>query len=243
VRDAKSRIVVVAVLLLNAVSLVLTFERTFWVITVLGVVVVALRLGRGRRAQTLFSIVAAGVIGVLSLAAISPTTYQTAEQRLLSIGQYQTDTSVRYRTVESGFVTAKIRQRPILGWGLADTIYWGQPWTRTPPSEQSYTHVGFLWLFWREGILGGGVLLLLLLLSVLWPGRVMGGTLVGALRTGCQSSLLGLLVADLTFPAFQGYQITFVMGFLVAYCALPVHPGASAHGVRQHLVARAHNRA
>lgn len=83
--------------------------------------------------------------GLLTLAAVAPGTLRTAEQRLFSIGQYQTDDSVRYRTVESGFIIDKIEQRPLLGWCLAVTIDWGQPWTLTPPEPaQSYTHVGYL---------------------------------------------------------------------------------------------------
>ena len=37
--------------------------------------------------------------------------------------------------------------------------------------------------------------------------------------------MLALAIANFTFPAFQqGSQITYVMGFLVAYCALPALP-------------------
>jgi O-antigen ligase len=130
---------------------------------------------------------------------------------------------VRYREVESGFVLAKIRAKPILGWGLGDTIFWGQPWQGDPPQEQSYTHVGYLWLFWREGILGGAVFLLLLAIAALWPGRARGGVLVNAIKIGCQASIVAILIMNFAYPEFhQGSQETFVMGFLVAYCALPV---------------------
>jgi O-antigen ligase len=207
---------------LNAASLLLTFERTFWVVTVLGVLLVALRSGRPRRTRALLWTAVLAASALLTLSAVAPGTLQTAEERLLSIGTYQTDTSLRYRNVESRFVTDKIHERPLLGWGLADTIYWGQPWTSTPPSEQAYTHVGYLWLLWREGIVGGAVLLTLLIVAALWPGRAAAGDLVSAVRTGCQASLVALLIANLTFPTFQGTQITYVMGFLVAYCAIPV---------------------
>ena len=221
-RDRRQRTVVAAVLVLNTVSLLLTFERTFWVSTVVAVLLVVMRSGRSRRIRALISIVVAATVGVSVLAALSPTTLQTAEQRLLSIGQYQTDNSVRYRTVESGFVIAKIRAKPLLGWGLGDTIYWGQPWDQVPPSAQSYTHVGYLWLFWHEGILGGAVFLLLLALSALWPGRARAGTIVTSIKIGAQAAIVALLIENFTFPVFhQGSQIAYVMGFLVAYCALP----------------------
>jgi hypothetical protein len=221
-RDRRQRTVVAAVLVLNTVSLLLTFERTFWVSTVVAVLLVVMRSGRSRRIRALISIVVAATVGVSVLAAVSPTTLQTAEQRLLSIGQYQTDNSVRYRTVESGFVIAKIRAKPLLGWGLGDTIYWGQPWDQVPPSAQSYTHVGYLWLFWHEGLLGGAVFLLLLALSALWPGRARAGPIVTSIKIGAQAAIVALLIENFTFPVFhQGSQIAYVMGFLVAYCALP----------------------
>jgi hypothetical protein len=221
-RRGLERNLVLLALGLNVVSLLLTFERTFWVVTAVGVLLVALRAGRVRRARALMWMAVAASIGLLTLSAVSPGTLRTAGQRLFSIGSYQTDKSVRYRTVESGFVIDKIREHPLLGSGLGDTIYWGQPWTQTKPTAQSYTHVGYLWLTWREGLLGAAILLTLLALAALWPGRAVGGGLVSALRVGCQSSLIALLIANLTFPAFQGTHITYLMGFLVAYSAIPV---------------------
>ena len=141
---------------------------------------------------------------------------------MFSIGSYQVDNSVRYRIVESGFVLDKIRESPWIGSGLADSIHWGQPWTETKPTTQTYTHVGYLWLLWREGIIGAIVILTLMGLAALWRGRAAGGGLVAAMRVGCQASLLALLIVNLTFPAFQGTQITYVMGFLIAYAATPV---------------------
>ena len=238
-RDWRERAVVVAVLVVNAISLLLTFERTFWVATAATVLLVVLRSGRARRARALLSIVVCTIIGVSVLAAVSPRTLQTAEQRLLSIGSYQTDNSVRYRTVESGFVIAKIRAKPLLGWGLGDTIFWGQPWDQVPPSAQSYTHVGYLWLFWHEGLLGGIAFLVLLAFSLVAPGRARGGELVAAIRIGAQASIIALLIANFTFPAFhQGSQITYVMGFLVAYCALPVLSRRQAAADRGPRIAR-----
>jgi hypothetical protein len=220
-RGLERRLVFLA-LGLNVVSLLLTFERTFWVSAGLGVLLVALRSGRAHRARALMWITVTAAAGLLTLSAIAPGTLKTAEQRLFSIGSYQVDNSVRYRTVESGFVIDKIRESPWVGSGLADTIYWGQPWTTTPPETQTYSHVGYLWLAWREGILGAAVLITLLLLAALWPGRAMAGGLAQAIRVGCQSSLLGLLIVNLTFPAFQGTQITYLIGFLIAYSAIPV---------------------
>jgi hypothetical protein len=221
-RAGHERRLVLLALGLNVASLLLTFERAFWVSAGVGVLLVALRSGRARRARALMWITVTAATGLLTLSAVAPGTLKTAEQRLFSIGSYQVDNSVRYRTVESGFVIDKIRESPWVGSGLADTIYWGQPWTMTPPETQTYSHVGYLWLFWREGIPAGAVLILLLVLAALWPGRAVAGGLAQAIRVGCQSSLLALLIVNLAFPAFQGTQITYLMGFLIAYSAIPV---------------------
>ncbi len=222
IRGGLQRNLVLLVLVLNAVSLLLTFERTFWVVTAIGVLLVVLRSGRARRARALMWITVVTATGILTLSAVAPGTLKTAEQRLFSIGAYHTDNSVRYRQVESGFVLGKIRAHPLVGSGLADTIYWGQPWTHTRPKAQAYTHVGFLWLTWREGIIGAALVLTLMVLAALWPGRAAAGGLVSATRLGCQVSLIAILISNVTFPAFQGQQATYVMGFLVAFSAIPV---------------------
>jgi len=226
-RGLDRRLVLLA-LGLNVASLLLTFERTFWVAAAVGVLIVALRSGRARRARALMWITACAATGLVVLSAVAPGTLKTAEQRLFSIGSYQVDNSVRYRTVESGFVLDKIRESPWIGTGLGDSIYWGQPWTQTKPTTQTYTHVGYLWLVWREGIIGAVVILALMAMAILWPGRAVGGGLISAMRVGAQSSLLALLIVNLTFPAFQGTQITYVMGFLLAYAATPVLARARA---------------
>ncbi|MFZ0042500.1 MAG: O-antigen ligase family protein [Solirubrobacteraceae bacterium] len=213
---------VVAVLVVNLISLLLTFERTFWIAAIVGVLIVIVRAAPRQRYRALVWLLVTVTLGLAVLAAFSPGTLRTAEQRLLSVGQYQVDNSVRYRVVESGFVINKIKAKPLFGWGLADTIFWGQPWEQVPPTAASYTHVGYLWLFWREGLIGGSIILVLLLLTMLWPGRPRGGDLLAGVRRGCQASIAVYLIVDFTFPAFQGSDSTYVMGLLIAMCALPV---------------------
>lgn len=227
-RGWRERGAVIAVLVLNVISLLLTFERTFWVATAAAVLLVVLRAAPARRTRALLTIAVSVVIGLSVLAAVSPATLRTAEQRLISIGQYQTDNSVRYREVESEFVLAKIRAKPLLGWGLGDTIYWGQPWQQVPPSAAPYSHIGYLWVAWKEGLLGGGVLLVLLLLSALWPGRARDGGLLGAIKIASQASIVALLIVNFTFPVFnQGSQAAYVVGLMIALCAVTTSPGGA----------------
>lgn len=209
------------VVALNSIALLLTFERTFWVATVLALGVVVLRAGRARRARAVLWMVLIAAAGLVALSTTSPGTLVTARERLLSIGQYQSDSSLRYRRVESQHVLAQIGYSPWIGSGLAATIWWGRPWELVPPRTYRYSHNGYLWLVWRIGIPGALILFALLGAAAFWRGPPRGGPLLAAVRAGAQASLLALLLASVTFPAFNGYGITSTMGLLVGLGALP----------------------
>ena len=131
---------VLLVLGLNVVSLLLTFERTFWVVTVIGVLLVALRSGRARRTRALLWIAVTAASGLLTLSAVAPGTLQTAEQRLFSVGSYQTDESLRYRTVESRFVIDKITSDHCLAGAWRTRSTGASPGrAQNPPSRRTPT--------------------------------------------------------------------------------------------------------
>ena len=221
VRGRLTRLAVSAILALNAISLLLTYERTFWLVTALGVAVVILRAGRARRTRAVLWSAIVAIIGLAALSAFSPQLLETASARLLSIGQYSTDNSLRYRWVESEHVLREIGEAPIVGSGLGASIWWGRPWDGVPPSFETYSHNGYLRLVWRLGLLGTGLLLLPLLLTIAWRAPPQRGPMFAAVWVGAQSSLLALLVAGGLFPIFTGYGITTAMGVLVGICALP----------------------
>lgn len=232
-RRPLARFWVAAVLALNLVSLLLTFERTFWVITALGVAVVFLRIGRGaRRGRAILWMFTVAVVALAVSAQFSPRTLQTASARLLSIGQYDSDSSLRYRRVESEHVLREITKAPFIGSGLGASIWWGQPWHDVPPSTETYVHNGYLWLVWKLGLVGALLLSLALLLAIAWPGPPEGGGLFAAVRVGAQASLLGLVVAGLTFPSFTSSAVTAAMGVLLAICALPRRPPGALRSAR-----------
>lgn len=220
VRSRPTRLALSAILALNAISLLLTYERTFWLVTALGVAVVILRAGRARRARAALWSATIAIIGLAALSAFSPQILQTASARLLSIGQYSTDNSLRYRWVESEHVRREIGEAPIVGSGLGASIWWGRPWDGVPPSFETYSHNGYLRLVWRLGLLGTGLLLLPLLLATVGRAPPERGPTFAAIFVGAQSSLLALLIASGLFPVFTGYGITAAMGVLVGICAL-----------------------
>ena len=94
----------------------------------------------------------------------APGALSAASERLLSLNQYGSDDSVRYRLQEGRHVIDKIQAHPFVGWGLADEIFYGLPWLQTPPTAESFAHNGYLWLSWKLGIPGA----LLLFAVIAW---------------------------------------------------------------------------
>lgn len=220
-RSPLRRALLLAVLALNCVGLLWTYERTFWIATVTAMAFVVLRSGPVHRvrAALLAPALVAGVLGGFALAA--PGDLTAARQRLLSIGQYGTDSSLTYRTVESRHVLDQIRERPIAGSGFGASMLWGPPFPGVHPTVVTYSHNGYLWLAWKIGIPGAAMLVLLLVLAITARGPPAGPTTFGSVRTGAQAGLLALLLASVTFPSFNALSITAAMGLLAAIAVMP----------------------
>jgi O-antigen/teichoic acid export membrane protein len=220
VRSAAPRALIALVVGLNAIDLILTYERTFWIATLLALAVLALRAGREQRVRAIA--VAAALIAVVigGMALTSPRELTAARERLVSISAYGSDLSVRYRVTETRHVLEQIRSRPLLGSGLGASMLWGRAYEGVRPSEESFVHNGYLWLAWKLGVPSAALLVLLLAVAVLWR-RPRGATMVEALRGGAQAALLLLLLATFTFPAFEALGITAVMGVLAALAFAP----------------------
>ncbi len=212
------RVVLAAILVTNFVSLILTYERTFWVTTLLGMGFVVLKSARGRRVRTVASAIVTAAVLLGALAAIAPNDFTAARERLLSLDQYSSDNSVRTRVVETNHVIASIEKSPWLGSGLGATIFWGQPWNEVPPEATWYSHNGYLWVIWKGGIVAGLILFVLLLWATFCRPPPRERRLAGVLRVGAQAALFVMLLASFTFPTFNGLEITAAMGVLAAIC-------------------------
>ena len=213
-----TRAVLIAILAANFVSLVLTYERTFWVATVLGMLFVILRSGRGRRARALLTGVIAAALLLATMATLSPRDFTAAKERLLSLGQYSNDASVKQRLTETEHVVHAIERSPVLGSGLGATIFWGRPWEGVDLKSTWYAHNGYLWLTWKVGAVAAIALFLLMAWSVFARPPPGEQPLRRTLRLGAQGSLFALLVSSLTFPSFNALEITATMGVLAALC-------------------------
>lgn len=222
------RAALVAAILLNGASCLVTFERTFWLAALLGIVVVLLRAGAVQRVKVLLFAPIAALVALVVLAIAAPRVLTTAQQRLLSLGQYSSDKSVRYRIVESRLVIDRIRAHPVEGSGLAATIFWGQPWNQVPPKTSPFAHNGYLWLAWKVGIPAAALLVIFFGSAVFLRGPPDDDDLDRSLRHGAQGALAGLLLASVTFPSFSNLSITSLMGLLLAFAVSPGARPASA---------------
>jgi len=222
-QSRSARLALVALVALNGVSLLLTFERTLWIATVLGLGFVTVRAGRAQRAKALIWMAIAAAIAFAAFATVAPGQLTTARERLLSLGQYDTDGSLRYRIVESRYVGDKISERPILGSGLADTIRWARPWEGVPARTYRYTHNSYLSYMWRLGVPAALLFFALLAWAIVARGADARAP-AGALRNGAQGALLALAVISVTFAAFNGLGITPVFGLLFAMVATSLPP-------------------
>jgi hypothetical protein len=231
VRSAGTRMALLAVMILNLASMVLTFERSFFVATVLGVIVILMR-APGRQRLRLLGWAPVGFLTIfLALAVLAPSVLSAYETRLSTLGNYETDPSVTYRVAESRMVSEQIDQHPLTGSGLGAAILIGRPGTNVPVVPRRYAENGYLWLAWKLGWIAAGVLWLLMLLAILWPRRRGEEELFAATRLGAQAALLTLAVVTASFASFTQIAITPTMGLLIALCAAPALRAASVRTV------------
>jgi hypothetical protein len=223
VRGARPRLALAAVVGLNLVAVVLTFERTFFIAFAAGLVVLLLRVGRRERTRLAVWVPAMVLSTVVFLGATAPAVLDATTQRLHSVKDYKSDPSVFYREYESRLVTNRVKAQPLAGSGLGATILIGRPNTNRPIQHRRYAENGYLWLMWKLGVLGAAVLLALLAAAILCrpPAR---NPLDRAMIVGAQASLFALVVATLAFPSWNQLAITPTIGLLIAFAVSRVVP-------------------
>jgi hypothetical protein len=221
VRSGGVRFALLAVLTLNLASIVLTFERSFFVTTLLGVIAVLI-LSPGRARLRLLALAPLGFVTVyLALAVLAPSVLSAYETRLSTLSGYRNDPSVTYRVAESQMVSREIDQHPLTGSGLGAAILIGRPGTTVPVAPRRYAENGYLWLAWKLGWLVAGALWLLIALAILWPRRRGEQELFAATRVGARAALITLAAVTASFASFTQIAITPTIGLLIALCAAP----------------------
>jgi len=208
-------------------SLVLSYRRSFWIATVLGLLLVVLLalspVGRRLLVPTAL-FVAAGIwlLGSVNFQSSSPIVKRAAS---LAPSSLTTSVEDRYRLDERANVLADLEKKPVTGLGIL------VPWeaTKRPlPIEhedaREYVHFALLWWWMKLGVLG----LLAYLLLLFSAARLAWGVwrrgyepIVRAFGLASLCGVAGLLVAETT-ATFTGADLRFtvVLGVQIGLLAL-----------------------
>jgi O-antigen ligase len=219
VRNWITKCVLAVILLLNAVCLVLTFERTFWAATAFACFFVVVTTGV-RAFLPALKWAWLGMALLIGAAVLAPAHVRTTLERWALVGDVGTDNSFKHRVVESHVVAEAITARPVTGSGFGATVTFGVP-DLFPTSATSFGDMGYLWLAWKIGVPAAGLLVLLLLRAVLRRFPRDDTAEWRALRKGSQAAMLALLLIGILFAPFNALGITAAMGLLAAICYSP----------------------
>jgi O-antigen ligase len=199
-------------------SLVLSYRRSFWIASVLGILLV-LMLGTspaGRRLMipaSLFVVVAIWLLGSVNFQSQLPIAKRVAS---LSPSSLEANAEDRYRLDERANVLAEIGSHPITGLGM--TI----PWNTTVrtlslehPGGRQYVHFAALWFWLKLGILGLLAYIACIAASMVlaWQAwRRSHEPLLRAFALASLCGMAGLVVMDTT-ASFTGVDARFTVLF------------------------------
>jgi O-antigen ligase len=196
--------------------LLLSYRRSFWIATVLGVVLILL-LGTSPTGRRL--LVPAGLMVVAAIWLLGSLHFQSnlpVVKRVdsLSFSKIEANREDRYRLDERANVLAEIRAHPITGLGV------GVPWQATarPLSVEheegrEYVHFAALWFWLKLGVLGlcayVGVIVGGFVLA--WRTRhTVDGPWLSAFALASACGIAGLAVMDTT-ASFTGVEARFTV--------------------------------
>jgi O-antigen ligase len=199
-------------------SIVLSYRRSFWIATVLGLLLVLLfgTSPTGRRLLVPASLVIA--LAVVVLGSLHFQAQLPVVKRVESLAPTNLTANVqdRYRLDERANVWGAIREHPITGLGL------GVPWQASVRAlsveheeGRQYVHFAALWFWLKLGILGLAAYIAIMAGSLLLAWRVWRRSVEPLLRAFGLASLCGIagLAVIETTASFTGIDARFTVLF------------------------------
>lgn len=192
-----------AIAVLSAVGILLTFGRTTWGATLLGLVSVMLLLGLRKSWRLLVWSTVGSTLALATLIALKPTMVDALVIRATSVGkEIEYGSSAAWRYYEVGVIVPKIIASPVVGIGLGAAYRAPAP-SDALPEQVRYIHNGYLYLVSKLGV--PALLLfiwcLLVVLSWSWRGaRHEPDPELRGVHAAICAGMLGILLASVTEP-------------------------------------------
>ncbi len=201
------------------VSLVLSYRRSFWIATVLGVLLVIL-LGSSSAGRRM--LVPVGLLLAVSIWLLGTLGFQSSGSPIvrrftsLSPSKLEANVQDRYRLDERANVLGAIGEHPITGLGV--TVPWAatfQPLSVEHSEGRLYVHFAALWFWLKLGILGLFAYITLLIGAALLAWQAWQRSREPVLRAFGLASLCGIagLAAMDTTASFTGVDPRFTVLF------------------------------
>jgi O-Antigen ligase len=199
-------------------AIVLSYRRSFWIASILGLLLVLL-LGTSRRGRKVLVpavalvAIAIWIVGSIEFQAQTPLAHRVQS---LAPSRLETNAEDRYRLDERVNVIAEIKRHPVAGIGLQ------QDWRaseRPLPVEhvdgRLYVHFALLWWWMKLGILGAIAFVSVLLGALLLAWRTWRNNSEPLFRCFGLASMCGVLglVAVETTASFTGVDARFTVVF------------------------------
>jgi O-antigen ligase len=217
-RVKPSRWVLLASPLLIA-SLVVSYRRSFWIATILGLLLVVL-LGTSSAGRRM--LVPVSLLLVLSILLLGSVGFQSSGSPIvrrftsLAPAKLEANAQDRYRLDERANVLGNIGEHPITGLGV--TVPWAatfRPLSVEHPEGRQYVHFAALWFWLKLGILGLFAYITILIGALVLAWQAWRRSREPVLRAFGLASLCGItgLAAMDTTASFTGVDPRFTVLF------------------------------
>jgi len=236
-------------IIISIVAVVLVHNRTFWIVTPIGLLLSVLTSEKAerRKAYRLFfrlTFFFALLGGILYLAfPLLRIMLKLFIAFFLSSSNVRTDASLVGRYIEWRHIWSAIQESPIIGYGVGST-YHTYNWFGGYFYDSGYTHNGYLGVLQRGGIIGF-ILLFSAYLGFIKKGwglmrsKLLSGTDRALLRAGVAILVL-LLIAMNTANLFSHRDILMYIGLIwgyILYLSKSLRSDADLHGALEHTAA------
>ena len=203
---------------LCAVGILLTFGRTTWGATLLGMVVVVYLVGLHRSGAMLVWSVIGASLALAMLVAVKPTMLDALVVRATSVGkEIEYGASAAWRYYEAEQIAPQIVAHPVLGIGLG-AAYRGPALSDALPEQVRYIHNGYLDMVSKLGL--PALLLFLGCLGMIlfwsWRGaRTEADPSLRGVHAAICAGLLSVLLASVTEPHLMRDSSLAFLGILL----------------------------